>query len=126
MITDHQIEYFEFKKNKEKIAEGGEISVNLTGLKAKKNQIEIQYEFKISYKEKSGHLIMKGSLVAEDRDARKTVERWEKEKKLPDGLANEVLNYTVNLNRIRAAGVLKALSAKMEIVKRPREQNPAA
>ena len=126
MIKDHQVDYFELKKNKEKLAAGGDLNINLTRLKAKKGEIEVEYEFKITYKEKSGHLIMKGSLVAEDKDAKKTVEAWEKTKKLPDGLSRELLNHIVNLNRIRAAGTLRALSAKFEVKKEQRGYKPAA
>ena len=126
MITNHRVDYFEMKKNKDKFAEGGDLNINLTSLKAKKGQIEVEYEFKITYKEKSGHLLIKGSLVAEDKDAKKTVESWKKEKKLPDGLSKELLHHTVNLNRIRAAGVVRALSAKFEVKKSPRTYKPAA
>ncbi len=126
MITDHWVKYFEMKKNEKKFTEGGNININLTSLKAKKDRIEIEYEFKITYKDKSGHLLIKGSLIAEDKDAKKTVEIWEKEKKLPNALSREILNHTVNLNRIRAAGILRALNAKMEIKKSPREYKPAA
>ena len=126
MIRDHRVDYFEMKRNKEKFAASGDLNINLTSLKAKKGELEIEYEFKITYKEKSGHLVMKGSLVAEDKDAKKTAEAWEKTKKLPDGLSRELLNHIVNLNRIRAAGVLKALSAKFEIKKEQRGYKPAA
>lgn len=122
MIKEHRIDYFEFERQKEKLEEGGKINVKLESVKAKKEEIEIDYDFTILYKEKSGHLKMKGTIFVQSNEPKKVAEEWKKTKKLPLDIENALINEILNFNRIRAAGVLRALSAKIEIVKEPAQQ----
>lgn len=117
MITEHQIDYFEFKKDKGKIEEGGNINIKLNSVKAKKDQLEIKYTFRIDYKQKSGSMTIKGTLLARTSDPKAGQELWRKEKKLPQDIEQEVANELLNFNRIRAAGVLRALRSKIEVVR---------
>ncbi|MCX8202447.1 MAG: hypothetical protein N3G74_01420 [Candidatus Micrarchaeota archaeon] len=124
MISEHQIDYFEFRQDKEKLEEGGNITIKLNSVKAKNNQLEIKYTFYVEYKQKSGSMTIKGTILADTADAKKGQQLWKKEKKLPDDVSDDVLNEIANFNRVRAAGVLRALRAKIEIVKEPTK--PAA
>ncbi|MCS7109748.1 MAG: hypothetical protein NZ903_03055 [Candidatus Micrarchaeota archaeon] len=127
MISKHNIEYFEFKQNKENIEEGGNIFIKLNSVKAKNNQLEIKYTFRVEYKQKAAIMTIKGTIFADTADAKKGQQLWQKEKKLPEDVNDEILNEIANFNRVRAAGVLRALRAKIEIVKEePKEAKPAA
>ncbi|MEM3408338.1 MAG: hypothetical protein QXF07_02475 [Candidatus Micrarchaeia archaeon] len=126
MIREHQIDYFEFKQEKEKLEEGGNITIKLNSVKAKKEMLEIKYTFLIEYKQKSGSMTIKGTILAETSDAKKGQQLWQKEKKLPEDIEADVLNEIANFNRIRAAGVLRALRSKIEVVKEEKPKEPAA
>ncbi|MEM4133976.1 MAG: hypothetical protein QXO35_01200 [Candidatus Micrarchaeia archaeon] len=126
MIREHQIDYFEFKQEKEKLEEGGKITIKLNSVKAKKEILEIKYTFHIEYKQKSGTMTIKGTILAETSDAKKGQQLWQKEKKLPEDVEADVLNEIANFNRVRAAGVLRALRSKIEVVKEEKPKEPAA
>ncbi len=126
MIREHQIDYFEFKQEKEKLEEGGNISIKLNSVKAKKEMLEIKYTFHIEYKQKSGTMTIKGTILADTQDAKKGQGLWQKEKKLPEDVEADVLNEVANFNRVRAAGVLRALRARVEVVREAKSKEPAA
>ena len=127
MITKHRIDYFEFERFKDIVQDGGKINIKLTAMKAKDKELEIDYEFSIQYKEKSGKMQINGKIIAEYPEPKKVVEDWKKTRKLPDDLSAELLNEIANYNRIRAAGVMMALHAKIEPVTETKQENrPAA
>jgi len=115
MITEHRIDRFELKRKKEKLAEGGKIDISIDGMTSKKDGVEIRYTFAIAYANDSGRLEISGIIKAKEKDGAKIVEEWKKSKKLPDALAADLFNHTANLNRLRAAAILRALDAKMEM-----------
>jgi len=123
MITEHRIDRFEIKRKKE-LAEGGKIDVSIDGMTSKKDGVEIRYTFVIDYANDSGRLEMSGIVKAKESNGAEIVKEWKRSKKLPDGLSKELFDQTANLNRIRAAAIMRALDAKMEVAKRP--DNPAA
>ena len=128
MISKHRIDYFEFERLKDVVQDGGKINIKLTAMKAKDKEIEIDYEFSIQYNEKSGRMQINGKIIAEYPEPKKVVEDWKKTRKLPDDLSAELLNEIANYNRIRAAGVMRALHAKIEPVTETKQEKnrPAA
>lgn len=125
MITEHRVDRFELKRKKEKFADGGNIDVSIDGMKSKKDGIEIRYTFTIEYANDTGHLEISGIIKANEKNGAKIVEEWKKNKKLPEELSRELFNQTANLNRIRAASILRDLDAKMERVEQ-QSGKPAA
>lgn len=123
MITEHRIDRFEIKRKKE-LAQGGKIDISIDGMTSKKDGLEIRYTFTIEYANDSGRLEMSGIIKADEKNGADIVKEWKKSKKLPDELSRELFDHTANFNRIRAANIMQALDAKMELVKKP--ANPAA
>jgi hypothetical protein len=125
MITEHTIDRFELSRKKGKLADSGKIDISIDGMTSKKDGVEIRYTFTIVYANDSGKLLISGIIRAKEKDGVKIVEEWKKSKKLPDPLAGDLFNHTANLNRLRAAAILRALDAKMEMTEE-RPDKPAA
>jgi len=128
MITKHRIDYFEFERLKDVVEDGGKINIKLKSMKAKEKELEIDYEFIIQYKNKSGKMQINGKIIADYSEPKKVVENWKKTRRIPDDLSAELINEIANYNRIRAAAVIRALHAKIEPVKENQEKTnmPAA
>ncbi len=90
---------------------GLNINIQLDGVEKAKDNIEIAYTYIADYKEAVGQIKIKGLLIAKEEDklAKEIVDKWKKEKKIPDDYATVVLsavNYSGSANGTLLARVL--------------------
>lgn len=90
---------------------GLNINIQLDGVEKDKENIEITYTYIADYKEAVGQIKIKGLLIAKEEDklAKEIVDKWKKEKKIPDDYATVVLsavNYSGSANGTLLARVL--------------------
>lgn len=74
-------------------------------------ELEITYTYHATYEDKAGDLKLRGVLTAKEDDklTKEIMERWKKEKKLPDAYAEPLLgaiNYSGSANGTLVARVL--------------------
>jgi hypothetical protein len=94
MITGMRIVHVEATREKEAEIAGLSINIALDEVKTTGKRVEIKYTYTCTYSENVGKLIIKGTLFAdEDENTAKAIgASWAKDKKLPDGFAELVLN----------------------------------
>jgi hypothetical protein len=90
---------------------GLNINIQLDGVEKAKDSIEITYTYIADYKEAVGQIKIKGLLIAKEEDklSKEIVDKWKKEKKIPDDYATVVLsavNYSGSANGTLLARVL--------------------
>jgi hypothetical protein len=90
---------------------GLNINIQLDGVEKAKDNIEIAYTYIADYKEAVGQIKIKGLLIAKEEEklAKEIVDKWKKEKKIPDDYATVVLsavNYSGSANGTLLARVL--------------------
>jgi hypothetical protein len=90
---------------------GLNINIQLDGVEQNDENLEITYTYIADYKDEVGQIKIKGLLIArEDSELSKEVmDRWTKEKKIPDDYATVVLsavNYSGSANGTLLARVL--------------------
>jgi len=94
MITNMKLNAVEAKRLKEGEIRGLVINIALDEVKVEGGEVAIKFTYTADYQEGVGTLIMKGELEAKEESklAKEIEEKWKKEKKLPDGFAELVLN----------------------------------
>ena len=111
MIIGGRVDVVEGKKQKEDTIKGLNINITIDGVKVNGNNVEISYTYTATYAEDIGYLTIKGVLFAEEdkKVAKDIADEWQKNKKVPDGYAEIVLNavnYTGSANGTLIARVL--------------------
>lgn len=111
MITGGRIDEVEGKKNKEDEFLGLNINISIDGVKVNGEAVEIQYTYEATYANGVGNVKIKGAIFTkEDKKVSKEIEEeWKKNKKMPEGFAENILsaiNYTGSANGIFVARVL--------------------
>jgi hypothetical protein len=61
---------------------------------SKQKAIEFSFDYKVDYEPEAGNILIQGALlyVATDAKVKETMEKWKKEKKLPEDVILEVYN----------------------------------
>ncbi|MCX8194487.1 MAG: hypothetical protein N3G22_00040 [Candidatus Micrarchaeota archaeon] len=118
MITGIKINKIEAVKKKDEEVTGLNVNITVEDVSIKGNEIGISFNYVVSYLEGVGELKMSGSLSTKEdaRVCKETAERWEKEKRLPDSLAEMVLNainYACSTNGVL---VVRAINLTPPIV----------
>lgn len=90
---------------------GLNINIQLDGVEKKDDNLEITYTYIADYKDEVGQIKIKGLLVAKEESklTKEVVDKWKKEKKIPDDYATVVLsavNYSGSANGTLLARVL--------------------
>jgi hypothetical protein len=103
MITGIKITHVEAHRDKDEDISGLNVNIGIDTVSVKAGDTYITFNYAASYNEGVGELKMKGIIIAkEDAKLTKEVEaKWEKEKKLPDDFAENILNainYTCGTN----------------------------
>ncbi|MEM4366858.1 MAG: hypothetical protein QW035_01870 [Candidatus Anstonellales archaeon] len=110
MIVGGKITKVEAEKYKEEIHKGLNVNIGIEGVEDKE-YVEISYYYTVEYKDNVGKIMIKGVLfLQEDKKTReKIVDKWKKEKKLPEDMVESVLNalnYSGSYNATMVAKVL--------------------
>ena len=94
MITGIKINYVEAKRDKEEDMTGLNVNIGIDNVSVIGSESKIDFNYAVDYAEGVGVLKMKGSITAKEDDklTKEIKNRWETEKKLPDGFAELVLN----------------------------------
>ncbi|MCX8174604.1 MAG: hypothetical protein N3E51_00150 [Candidatus Micrarchaeota archaeon] len=128
MITGIKIQSAEAKHEKDEEVSGLNINISIESVSSKGGETTIAFKYVASYLEGVGELKM-GGLITAKEDAKLTreiVERWEKEKRLPDDFAEIVLNainYACGTNGVLVA---RAVNLSPPIVPPRIELSPSA
>lgn len=90
---------------------GLNINIQLDGVEKAKENLEITYTYIADYKDAVGQIKIKGLLIAKEEDklSKEIVDKWKKEKKIPDDYATVILsavNYSGSANGTLLARVL--------------------
>jgi len=94
MITGIKITQAEARRDKDEDMTGLNVNIGLDSVTQKGGELEIAFNYSVIYTEGVGEIKMKGTITSKE-DAKLTREitaKWEKEKKLPDGFAEIILN----------------------------------
>ena len=94
MITGIKITKAEASRSKDDEVTGLNINIGVDSLAVKGTEITVEFSYAATYLEGVGELKMKGTLTAKEdaRVAKEVSDRWGKDKKLPDGFAEIILN----------------------------------
>ena len=94
MITGIKIVKVEARRDKDEDMTGLNVNIGLDAVAVVNGEIAISFNYTVTYTEGVGEINMKGTITSKE-DAKLTKEittRWEKEKKLPEGFAEIMLN----------------------------------
>jgi len=94
MITGIKITQVEARRDKDEDMTGLNVNIGLDAVVQKGAEVEISFNYSVTYTEGVGEIKMKGAITSRE-DAKLTkdiVSRWEKDKKLPDNYAEIILN----------------------------------
>lgn len=94
MITGIKITHVEAHRDKDDDMTGLNVNIGIDSVAVKAGEAVIAFNYSATYQEGVGELKMKGSITSRE-DAKLTKEitdKWEKDKKLPDGFAELILN----------------------------------
>jgi len=94
MITGIKITQVEARRDKDEDMTGLNVNIGLDAVVQKGAEVEISFNYSVTYTEGVGEIKMKGAITSKE-DAKLTkdiVSRWEKDKKLPDNYAEIILN----------------------------------
>ncbi len=71
---------------------------------AKQTVLKVDFKFTADYEPKIANILIEGSLTFYEKPEviKETVEKWKKDKKMPDAVINEVLNTIVTKSNIEA------------------------
>jgi hypothetical protein len=94
MITGIKITHVEAHRDKDEDMTGLNVNIGIDTVTVKGGEAVIEFNYAATYSEGVGELKMKGSITAKEEAklTRDISEKWEKEKKLPDGFAEIILN----------------------------------
>jgi len=94
MITGIKIAKAEAHRDSDNEVAGLNINIGVDTVTAKGGDVTIGFSYSATYLEGVGELKMGGTLMAKEdaKIAKEIGDRWAKEKKLPDGFAEVVLN----------------------------------
>ncbi|MFA6328788.1 MAG: hypothetical protein WCY41_05065 [Candidatus Micrarchaeia archaeon] len=94
MITGIKIIKVEARRDKDEDMTGLNVNIGLDAVAVANGEVVISFNYSVIYTEGVGEINMKGTITSRE-DAKLTKEitaKWEKEKKLPDGFAELILN----------------------------------
>lgn len=102
MITNMKISAVEAKRAKDAEIKGLGINIGLDDVAVSGGEVLVKFTYTADYQEGVGSLVIKGELTAKEENklAKEIDDKWKKERKLPDGFAEVVLN---NVNYACAA-----------------------
>jgi hypothetical protein len=94
MITGIKITHVEAHRDKDDDMAGLNVNIGIDNVAVKGGEAAITFNYSASYLDGVGELKMKGTITSkEDAKLAKDIEeKWGKEKKLPDGFAEIILN----------------------------------
>ncbi|MCX8162949.1 MAG: hypothetical protein N3D10_00125 [Candidatus Micrarchaeota archaeon] len=94
MITGIRIDSVEAAREKNDDIVGLDVNIGIDEIKVNSNQIEIKFNYQVSYKEKIGYLKMKGVIYTQEeaKKAKEIEKSWTEQKRLPDDFSEMILN----------------------------------
>ena len=94
MITGIKIVKVEARRDKDEDMTGLNVNIGLDAVAVVNGEIAISFNYSVIYTEGVGEINMKGTITSKEdaKLAKEITTRWEKEKKLPDGFAELILN----------------------------------
>lgn len=101
-ITGGWITALEAKRNKTEPAHGKNINVVVEDVGAEKEQLTVQYTFIATYGDAVGSVKISGLIHLKDdaKKAKEIAKDWKEKKKLPDDLAELVMNAAMHVGAV--------------------------
>ncbi|MGB9635425.1 MAG: hypothetical protein ACP5H8_03865 [Candidatus Micrarchaeia archaeon] len=89
-----RLNYVEAKRDKDSLISGINININIEDVKSAKENLMIDFTYSVSYAEDVGHLKVSGTVYAKDTitNVKKVEDGWRMEKRLPNEIAQPLLN----------------------------------
>lgn len=118
MITGIKITKAEARRDNDNEVSGLNINIGVDNVAAKGGDVTIEFNYAATYMDNVGELKMSGSLTSKEdaKLAKEIVDRWAKEKKLPDAYAELVLNAVNYACGTNGTLVVRAINLSPPIV----------
>ncbi|MCX8200160.1 MAG: hypothetical protein N3G76_01690 [Candidatus Micrarchaeota archaeon] len=113
-----KLSYVEAKREKDALISGLNININIDDVKAVGDDIMMDFTYSVTYAEDVGYLKVSGTVYAKDTAAgAKSIESgWRMEKKLPDDIAQPLLNLINFSSGVNGVFVARALNLAPPLV----------
>ena len=103
-----KFDYVEAKREKDGPSQGLAVKINTDDVRIEGDGVEFHFTYRVEYSPNVGSLILKGRATAKisEEEKERINERWEKEKKLPEEIAQNLinlLNYAAGTNGVLVA-----------------------
>ncbi len=104
--------YVEAKREKDTLINGLNININIDDIKAMKEDIMLDFTYTVKYADDVGYLKISGTVYAKDSEdgAKKIEEGWRMEKKLPNEIAQPLLNLINFSSGVNGVFVARAVN----------------
>jgi hypothetical protein len=113
-----KLSYVEAKREKESLISGLNININIEDIKAINDDFAIDFTYNVTYADNVGYLKIGGTVYAKDTvaGAKKVEEGWRMEKKLPNDLAQPLLNLINFSSGVNGVFVARAVNLAPPLV----------
>ncbi|MEM3364677.1 MAG: hypothetical protein QXS93_04175 [Candidatus Micrarchaeia archaeon] len=113
-----KLNYVEAKREKDSLISGLNININIDDVKAVGDDIVMDFTYSVTYAEDVGYLKVSGTVYAKDTTAgAKAIENgWRMEKKLPDDIAQPLLNLINFSSGVNGVFVARAVNLAPPLV----------
>ena len=113
-----KLSYVEAKREKDSLINGINININIDEIKSMNDELMIDFTYNVSYADDVGYLKIGGTVYARDTEsAVKGIEDgWRMEKKLPNDLAQPLLNLINFSSGVNGVFVSRAVNLAPPLV----------
>lgn len=113
-----KLSYVEAKRERDALITGLNININIDDVKAINDDIMIDFTYSVNYADNIGYLKISGTVYAKDTvsEAKKLEEGWRMEKRLPNEIAQPLLNLINFSSGVNGVFVARALNLAPPLV----------
>ncbi len=113
-----RLNYVEAKRERDALISGLNININVDDVKAVNDDMMIDFTYSVNYADKVGYLKVSGTVYAKDTvvGAKKVEDGWRMEKKLPNEIAQPLLNLINFSSGVNGVFVARAVNLAPPLV----------